>query len=258
MLLCCASFKVQQQTQSFSFLTAIKLTAKTFYTDNLGNFYAVTPNNRLYKYGRSGALLSTLNYNYTGNITQVDASNPMEVVVFYKELNRVVFLDNNLAYRGEINLEKAGVIQAAAIARAYDNNIWVFDQGDLQLKKVTKQQVVEQMSGNIKQYHTGQTTVSFLYDNNDRVFLVDSNNGVMLFNVFASYIKTLPLKGVTEPKVLGNYFFYTKNGLLHRYNWQNAQNSSFALPDTTALLKISIEKERLYIQKTDSFFIYSY
>ena len=80
----------------------------------------------------------------------------------------------------------------------------------------------------------------------------------LYYNVFASYIKTLPLKGIAEPKVLGKYFFYAKNGMLHRYNWQNTQASSFALPDTAALLKISIEKERLYIQKTDSFFIYSY
>ena len=92
----------------------------------------MSPTNQLYKYNYSGKVLATLNYNYNGNISSIDVSNPMEIYVFYKEINRVLLLDNNLAYRGELDLTKLNITQAAAIARSFDNGIWVFDLGDLQ------------------------------------------------------------------------------------------------------------------------------
>lgn len=258
LLFACMAFTFNKAEQNYTLLSALRLNVKCMHTDNLGNLYIVTKTNQLYKYSRNGKLLSTLNYNYIGNITQLDASNPMEIYLFYKELNKVVFLDNNLAFRGEINLNKANIIQASSIARSYDNNIWVFDLGDLQLKKVNKTNQVEQESGNIRQYINGSAAVNYMFDNNDRVFLVDSVNGILLFDVFASYIKTIPVKGVNEVKVLEKYLFYYANGKLNRYNWQTPQSQSFSLPDTLALVKLSIEKERLYLQKPDSIYIYSY
>jgi hypothetical protein len=120
---------------AFTFIKAIPIEAKDIQTDRLGNIYAISKTNQLYKYSPDGKLLSTLNYKYLGNISFVDATNPLEIYVFYKELNLVVFLDNNLAYRGEIRLTDFNIGQAAAIARSFDNGIWIFDLADMQLKK---------------------------------------------------------------------------------------------------------------------------
>jgi len=239
-------------------LTALKINAKFIQTDNLGNMYVVTQTNQLNKYGRNGKLLGTLNYNYTGNITNIDVTNPMQIFVFYRELNKVIYLDNNLAYRGEIDLNKSNIIQAGSIARAYDNHLWVFDIGDLQLKKINHDNQVEQTSGNVRQYINKDAAVCGVYDNNDRVFVLDSINGILLFDVFGSYIKTIPIKGVGDIKVSTKNIYYYNNGRLNQYNWQTALANNFQLPDTSRVQKISIEKERLYIQKPDSIYIYSY
>lgn len=248
----------EPKTMPFTLVANIITNAKTISTDQLGNLYVVTQTNQLNKYGRNGKLVSTLNYAYAGNITQVDATNPMEINVFYKELNRVVFLDNNLAFRGDLDLTKAGIIQASSIARSYDNNVWVFDMGDLQLKKVKKTGEVELSSGNIRQYIAGNAAINYLHDNNDRVFAVDSVNGVLLFDVFGGYVKTIPLKSASEVKVLGTYLFYSFNNQLNRYNWAASQLSRFSLPDTGSLKKLSIEKERIYLLRQDTVSIYAY
>ena len=256
-LLLCA-FVPPQNPNPFALVQGIKTNAKLIHTDNFGNLYVVTKTNQLTKYGRQGTVISTLNYNNAGNITQIDASNPMQIYLFYRELNKVVMLDNNLAYRGEINLTKAGIIQASAIARSYDNNVWVFDLGDLQLKKVSTQNEVEQTSGNIRQYIIDNAAVTHLFDNGERLFMVDSTNGILLFDVFASYQKTIPLKGIAEIKILDKYFFYYANQKLNKYNWQTGQSNSYNMPDTTNVIKLSVEKERLYLQKPDSVYLYSY
>lgn len=248
----------QEGGPRFISVGALKINAKFMQTDNLGNLYVVTQTNQLNKYGRNGKLLGTLNYNYTGSITQIDASNPMQIFVFYRELNKVIYIDNNMAYRGEIDLNKANIIQATSIARAYDNNLWVFDLGDLQLKKINDKSAVEQTSGNVRQYVNKDVAVCGVYDNNDRVFVLDSINGILLFDVFGSYLKTIPIKGISDVKVSTKNIYYYHDGNINQYNWQTSLGSSFSMPDTARVQKMSIEKERLYIQKPDSIYIYSF
>jgi hypothetical protein len=72
-------------------LQALAFEAKEIQTDRMGNLFVISKTNQLYKYNSTGKLLSTLNYNYSGNITSLDVSNPLEIYVFYKELNTIVF-----------------------------------------------------------------------------------------------------------------------------------------------------------------------
>jgi hypothetical protein len=246
------------QTSNFQIIKSISIDAKDIQTDRLGNLYIITKTNQLYKYDSRGNLLGTLNYKYLGNINFIDASNPLELYVFYKELNEVLFLDNNLSYRGEMLLNDYGISQSSAIARSYDNGIWVFDNGDLQLKRMNKSGEILQMSGNVKQFLNGTIQPNFIYDNNDKVFVNDSTIGILVFSVFANYIKTIPIKSCTTIKVIEDDLFYNKAGKLLKYNLKTFSQSEFQLPDTTYIQQISIEKERLYLLKSNSVDIYSY
>lgn len=242
----------------FTLIKTVPLEAKDIQTDRLGNLYVVSKTNQLYKYNSEGKLLSTLNYKYLGNITLVDATNPLEIYVFYKELNLVVFLDNNLAYRGEMNLVNFGIGQAAAIARSYDNGLWAFDLADLQLKKIDKDGGNPQMSGNIRQYISNPSSANFIYDNNDRVFVNDSTNGVLVFDVFGTYVKTIPIKGSKEVKVINDDLYYRLGPFLKKYQLRNFATKTYSLPDSQGLIDLSIEQERLYLLKSSEISIYSF
>ncbi len=248
----------KQQTSNFQLIKSISIDAKDIQTDRIGNLYIITKSNQLYKYDSKGNLLGTLNYKYLGNINFIDASNPFELYVFYKELNEILFLDNNLAYRGEILLNDYGISQSSAIARSFDNGIWVFDNGDLQLKRMSKNGAALQMSGNIKQFVNGNLQPNFIYDNNDQVFVNDSNVGILVFNVFANFIKTIPIKHCSTIKIIEDDLFYNQSGKLMKYNLKTFTQSEFQLPDTTYIQQISIEKERLFLLKPNSVDIYSY
>jgi hypothetical protein len=252
------AIRQQPSAASFILIKTIPLEAKDIQTDRLGNLYVVSKTNQLYKYSPEGKLLSTLNYKYLGNITQVDATNPLEIYVFYKELNLVVFLDNNLAYRGEMNLTNFGVGQAAAIARSYDNGLWVFDLADLQLKKMDKNGENLQVTGNVRQYITNTSMANFIYDDNERVFINDSLNGVLVFNVFGTYLKTLPIKGCKEVKVIDDELYYRQASQLKKYQLKTFATTSYFMPDSIDVRDVSIEKERLYLLKAAEVNIYSF
>jgi hypothetical protein len=202
--------KINAQTilDSTNLLNEFVVNAKFIQADELGNLYVVSPSNQLYKYNTSGKVLATLNYNYNGNISSIDASNPMEIYVFYKEINRVLFLDNNLAYRGELDLTKQNITQASAIARSYDNGIWVFDLGDLQLKKMSKDGTVTQSSGNIRQINKTDFIPTTLLENTKQV-LIANDSTALLFDVFASYVKTYKFSKTASFQLNSDYVLQT-------------------------------------------------
>lgn len=202
--------KINAQTilDSTNLLNEFVVNAKFIQADELGNLYVVSPSNQLYKYNTSGKVLATLNYNYNGNISSIDASNPMEIYVFYKEINRVLFLDNNLAYRGELDLTKQNITQASAIARSYDNGIWVFDLGDLQLKKMNKDGTISQSSGNIRQIIKTDFIPTTLLENTKQVMIANDSTA-LLFDVFASYVKTYKFSKTASFQLNSNYVLQT-------------------------------------------------
>lgn len=243
---------------SWNLLNQIRIQAKDIETDRVGNIYVVSNTNQLYKYDANGKLLSTLNYAYQGNITHIDASNPLELYLFYREMNSVIFLDNNLAYRGELNLSDAGITQASAIARSYNNTLWVFDQGDLQLKNLNKDGGLIQASGNVLQFAKSKNlNPSLIIDNGSRVYVNDSTEGVLVFDVFANYIKTIPIKLKEEFKVMDDELFYRYQNNLISYRLSTLQRDTLQAPDSS-FVAFSLEKERLYLLNASGISIYSY
>jgi hypothetical protein len=53
-----------------------------------------------------------------------------------KILQPILTLDRFLNIRNTIDLRKADILQAKAVAQSYDNNYWVFDELDNAIKKI--------------------------------------------------------------------------------------------------------------------------
>ncbi|MES2380505.1 MAG: hypothetical protein V4538_05665 [Bacteroidota bacterium] len=248
---------LSQVLDSTKLKSNFKLSAKYIQADELGNIYVVSATNQLYKYDQSGKILATLNYNYSGNITSIDASNPMELYVFYKEINRVIFLDNNLAYRGEIDLTKSNIIQASSVARSYDNGLWVFDLGDLQLKKLDKEGKQYQSSGNIKQFCNFNFVPNYLADNGKQVIL--SNDSVILFfDVFASYTRTLKVNNATTLQLGTEYLFHTSANHVNMIDLKiGIVKNSFSFSYSYKTQWAFVSKEYIYCFDGSNIFIFS-
>lgn len=235
----------QTTLDSTKLVSEFSFSAKIIQADELGNLYLVSPTNQLYKYNNTGKLLATLNYNYNGNISSIDASNPMELYVFYKEINRVLFLDNNLAYRGELDLSKMNITQAAAVARSYDNAIWIFDLGDLQLKKIAKDGTINQSSGNIKQFIDSDFIPKNIADNSNQIMLCNDSI-CLLFDVFAAYMKTLKFKDAINFQLGNDQIFETKSNQINRIDLKmGIRNAIYYLPLILGLKWSFISRENV-------------
>ena len=84
--------------------------------------------NQLKKLGPKGDSLAVFNdVRRYGKITRIDATNPLKILVYYREFTTVIELDRFLNIVNTVDLRKQNILQARAVTLAYDNNIWVYD-----------------------------------------------------------------------------------------------------------------------------------
>jgi hypothetical protein len=168
--------------------------------DLQGSLYQVK-NETIYKYDNQGNLLFTYSDKSLGNINTLDVSNPLRPLLFYKDLQLLVITDNTLSVhnRQTISFDDLGFYQVQMVASSrMDNGIWLYDQGTFQLKKMTQNWEIMYQSGNLEQL-LGKKAISpqTMIESNGFLYLVCKNNGILIFDMYGAYFKTIPLLDVS-------------------------------------------------------------
>jgi hypothetical protein len=93
--------------------------------DNQKNYYGIK-NNVLSKFN------VTQHFEYKnvslGKITRVDFQNPLQIVLFYKDFNTVILLDNQLNEVQKIDFNAQQIaINTEAVALSSQNKLWLYD-----------------------------------------------------------------------------------------------------------------------------------
>lgn len=98
-----------------------------FTSDYLGNLY-VSSGAVLTRYDMTGRSTGSFRSVLPGNISQIDATNPLQLLLFYKEFNRLIIVDRNLVQTSQtIALSDLGVDNAEAVCFSARGGIWVLD-----------------------------------------------------------------------------------------------------------------------------------
>ena len=166
-------------------IQTLKGDIKDFSTDNLGNIYLLTATNQIKKVAENGD--STAVYNDVkryGKIYSVDATNPLKVLVYYKDFSAVVVLDRLLNVQAAIELRKQNILQVTAVTSSYDNNIWLYDELDSKIKKVDDNGNVLLESTDFRQIFDSVPSPLAMYDRDGFLYLYDPKKGLMVFDYY--------------------------------------------------------------------------
>ncbi len=130
LVICFQCFFVQAQELKTTYVKNIPLKADRFIgVDPFENYY-YTIGSTLYKKTRN----KTYSYNniQLGDITTVDLSNPLKIVLFYRDFNVMILLDNRLnelSDRIDFSLESYAK-NVAFISVSSNNNVWLYSLDD--------------------------------------------------------------------------------------------------------------------------------
>src|SRR5438552_190098 len=67
-----------------------------FTADNLGNFYTVRED-ELIKYLPNGKMFARYSNLKLGSISAIDVTNPLKILLYYRDFQQIIFLDNQLS-----------------------------------------------------------------------------------------------------------------------------------------------------------------
>lgn len=86
--------------------------------------------------------------------------------------------------------------------------------------------------------------------------MVCPERGILVFDIYGSYIKTIPLLDVGEIQIDENIIYYQKEGNYYGYGLIDFQEVKIQLPFDT-FEKIRLEKDRLIVLSKNKISIYS-
>ena len=245
-LLLCLSFlshfSVRAQADSFRLTLTLRVQAGFAAADNLGFIYLVTRQNAIEKYAPDGRLLTRYTNNRLGIASSLDVTNPLKVLVWYADFRTAVFLDRSLTDLGELNLIVAGYPEVRTVAAAQDGNLWLYDEANFRLLKVTPEGEKRYESQAMNLLEPAPNRPSCLGEGNDRVFLADSTEGVFVFDFFAQFDRSFaPQQRVTDFQIVDNQLHYLAGDRIIAEHLQVRASREIAigagaLKDKTALL----------------------
>ncbi|PCH93719.1 MAG: hypothetical protein COB85_06480 [Bacteroidetes bacterium] len=221
----------QSTEGKFKKVMVIDTKANYFTTDYLGFSYLIN-DDQISKYDKAGTLIGSFSDKTLGSITLVDASNPLRTLVFYKDFGKVLFLDDVLGPIGSsISLESLALDQSILCCTSNNDGIWFYDTQGFQLKRLDRNLQLTHASGYINQIMGVDINPNFLIEYNSFVYLNSPETGILVFDLYGAYYKTIPLKGLGRFQLSGDNIFYYKDGLLKSYNQKSFEEYDMKIPE---------------------------
>lgn len=240
----------QAEAGRWSLNTAVDL----FTTDILGNLYTLRGDD-LDLYGPDGAHLAHNSFNAFGPISRIDAFSSLKPLIFSRAQGRLALLDNTLSMQGSvINLPRSGFPQVTLACMGVQSCFWFFDEREMALQRVDAQLQPLANSGRLDQVLPFTPQPTYMEESDGRLYLVDPEHGVLVFDLFGSYVRTLPITGAERIQVRAGMIWYVDHGKLERYNLRTFTPETVPWPtgaDTAKVVHARIEHGHLYRQLPD-------
>jgi hypothetical protein len=231
--------------QEFTLSGTIKGRYDLLTSDNLGNLYLVK-GGVLEKYDASGKLVKTFSTKSLMQISSVDAGNAMKILLYFRSFSEVAFLDNTLSATSDPIALSQLVYQSPCVCNSYNSGLWLYDQTNFELFRVDQNLEGTHRSGNLSQVTGRSIAPEFITEYDNKVYLSDPENGILVFDVYGTYSRTIPIKKTGQLQVSGENIVYLKNRQVMSFNTRTLAQDSFPLPDTSATA-LRLEKNKLFL-----------
>lgn len=188
--------------------------------DHFGNVYIYT-SRVIDKYNSSGKLLYTYSITNSSSITSIDVVNPLRILVFLKDINQLLFLDNTLSETGIVlNLNTIELPLTTLVCNSSSKGFWLFDSQNIELIHLSNSLETLSKSGNLALVLQRDLNVIGMKEFNNEVYLL-SESSILVFDIFGTYSKEIPF--ACAQCVFTENAIYSCDTLLSSYQFKSRQ-----------------------------------
>ena len=248
---------IAQVDTSFQPVKTIRGDIVAFAADNFDNIYLLNSSDQLKKIDEKGDSVAVFNnVRKYGKVAHIDVSNPLRVLLYYKEFATVVILDRLLNIRGTIDFRKQEIFQVQAICLSYDNKIWLYDEFEHKLKKIDEDGKVLFATTDFRQLFDEAFSFTAIGDQDGFLYLYDKNKGVYVFDYYGTLKNIFSLTGYDNFKAVGKFITGTRNDSLMRYQASNLLLQEVKLPESFRKAQIQFTATKAYALRKNELEVY--
>ena len=240
----------------YSLVKTIEIESDFFTTDNQCNVYTVK-GNELTKFNKDGKLLYKYSNKNYGNITSVDASNMLRILIFYKQFSQVVFLDNTLSANGEvINLIYSDLSMPPLVCSSYDNGMWIYDLQSASIIRFDKTVHNVQNTINLAPLSIEIFEPLSMIEYDNHFYVNNPSSGILVFDIYGTYYKTIPIKNSSCFQVRGDWAYCLLDKKVKAYNIKTTEVKEFEMP-VSDFKSFRLEMDIFMLQSDKSISLFS-
>jgi hypothetical protein len=240
---------------SLLLIKKIPMHATLFTTDKEGNVYCAQKNNTVNRYNDNGDSTGYFSAVRRGKISQIDASNPMRLLLYYADVPQLVMLNRMMSPVNTIDLKQVNIYNCPSISNSADGLIWAYNTLNTELVKIDDTGKPTTKSYNLLQQFQTNVQPIFITEQERFLFVIDSTLGVLKFDAFGNYITAYHFN-TKEIQYVNNQLVYYNNGQITSYNTKTITEQKIKLPALQHILNARIERNRVFILCTDALYIY--
>ncbi len=202
--------------------STIKCTSSFFDVSPLGYIYAVN-GSQLKKMNLQGRVLYTHSSNSFGNITSIDISNPMQILVYYRDFNQLVYLDRQLSPIGSaIDLYEYSSSSSNLVCASHKGGFWLYNDTDNQAVRITPDGSIAAKSMLLSGFF-GSTAVQRIAEFNNQLYLLYSRKGIVILNQEGQFLQQLTIPDIQTMQHNNNRLCFTNSNCeLFTYDFTTA------------------------------------
>lgn len=219
-----------------------------------GELYAAS-DNKLMRFDKEGQLMKEVSLSSTANITQFDAWHLTQLVLYYRETQRVEIYNPELEIRNSFVIDSAFAIEPQWIAASFDQkNFWIFDGADGSIKKVNYKTGEVLLDEVVPSFASASEKIRAMREY-QRFLFIQTTSKLYIFNAMGKHIRTLNTEKQSFD-FFGEEITLLLDTNLHFSSLFTKEERSRVLPEL--FQKVWISDERLFAVKGNTIEIFPF
>lgn len=248
----CMFFESKSQNWESTFIAK---NVENVAADNLGNLYIISPEGQIKKLNSKGDSVGLFNnVRQLGAIESIDVTNPLKVLVFYKNFSIILVLDRFMNVKATIDLRRQNILQASTIALSFDNLIWVYDEVESKVKKMDENGNISFESTDLRMVFDTIKPIEKIIDNDGKLYLYNQTQGLLQFDYYGGFKKKFSFLHYSEIFVNNNVCYLFKDSVIEVSNLQLLTSLSKKYPLIHQSSKTFLQGNKIYFIKSKELF----
>ncbi len=216
--------------------------------DQQGAIYLADVNGQVGKYDRTGKQQLIYEPTVLSEVTNLENQQALRTFVFYRDLQEYLFLDRFLTPSANYRLADLGIGFGKLATPSADNGVWVFDETNFRLVKInpTFEQIVIDAPLDLI-LDPVDHDITFMREYQNRLFMADSRQGLIIFDNLANEIGKIDAKGISYFTFLNHQVAWIRENRIELTDLYTSQKTAIALPSGSNYQYFLIREEDIVL-----------